>query len=126
MGGGRRRPGGGGALQVAVLRGERRRLVGRAAAAAAPPTGAGAGLRFAKLGGAEPALTRCRRAPCRPDPARAAQGYKVGGNTEFGANTIRWGADYLMKASVTNISANGAAMQPIVVAQVRACVCVCV
>jgi endoglucanase len=47
------------------------------------------------------------------------QGYKVGGNTEFGANTIRWGADYLMKASVTNISANGAAMQPIVVAQVR-------
>jgi endoglucanase len=48
------------------------------------------------------------------------QGYKVGGNTEFGANTIRWGADYLMKASVTNISANGAAMQPIVVAQVRA------
>ncbi|KIZ03555.1 hypothetical protein MNEG_4408 [Monoraphidium neglectum] len=46
------------------------------------------------------------------------QGYKVGGNSDFGANTIRWGADYLMKASVTNISANGAAMQPIVVAQV--------
>jgi hypothetical protein len=54
------------------------------------------------------------------------QGYKVGGNSDFGANTIRWGADYLMKASVTNISANGAAMQPIVVAQVRAETGICV
>jgi hypothetical protein len=44
--------------------------------------------------------------------------YKNSGNGDFGANTIRWGADYLMKASVTNITSSGTAMQPIVVAQV--------
>eukprot|EP00878_Enallax_costatus_P000276 GHUV01000347.1.p1 GENE.GHUV01000347.1~~GHUV01000347.1.p1 ORF type:complete len:1266 (+),score=343.56 GHUV01000347.1:286-4083(+) len=45
-------------------------------------------------------------------------GYKSSGNVDFGANTIRWGADYLMKVSVTNITSAGASMQPIFVAQV--------
>ena len=45
-------------------------------------------------------------------------GYKSSNNVDFGANTIRWGADYLMKASVTNITSAGTAMQPIFVAQV--------
>jgi hypothetical protein len=45
-------------------------------------------------------------------------GYRSSGNVDFGANTIRWGADYLMKVSVTNITSAGAAMQPIFVAQV--------
>lgn len=46
-------------------------------------------------------------------------GYKASGNADFSANTIRWGADYLMKVSVTNITSAGTAMQPIFVAQVR-------
>lgn len=45
-------------------------------------------------------------------------GYKSTGNVDFSANTIRWGADYLMKVSVTNITSAGTAMQPIFVAQV--------
>lgn len=46
-------------------------------------------------------------------------GYRASGNADFSANTIRWGADYLMKVSVTNITSAGTAMQPIFVAQVR-------
>ena len=45
-------------------------------------------------------------------------GFKSSGNLEFGATTIRWGADYLMKATITNTSTNGASLPPIFVAQV--------
>lgn len=45
-------------------------------------------------------------------------GYQASSNVDFAANTIRWGADYLMKAAVTNITGNGVAMAPIFVAQV--------
>lgn len=45
-------------------------------------------------------------------------GYKSTENGEFGANTIRWGADWLMKASVTNITGAGAAYPDVFIAQV--------
>lgn len=44
-------------------------------------------------------------------------GYVASGNLEFGANTIRWGADYLMKVAVTNASTT-TTVAPIFVAQV--------
>lgn len=48
-------------------------------------------------------------------------GYESSNNAEFGANTIRWGADYLMKVSVTNYtSTTGTTVAPIFVAQVGA------
>lgn len=47
-------------------------------------------------------------------------GYVASSNVDLGANTIRWGADYLLKAAATNVtSGSGAASQPMYVAQVR-------
>jgi hypothetical protein len=48
-------------------------------------------------------------------------GYKAASSVEFGANTIRWGADYLLKAAATNVTSGGVSVPPIFVAQVRAC-----
>eukprot|EP00882_Tetradesmus_deserticola_P029366 GHRQ01032889.1.p1 GENE.GHRQ01032889.1~~GHRQ01032889.1.p1 ORF type:complete len:126 (+),score=30.02 GHRQ01032889.1:536-913(+) len=46
-------------------------------------------------------------------------GYKTASSVDFGANTIRWGADYLLKAAALNITSGGVASAPIFVAQVR-------
>jgi hypothetical protein len=45
-------------------------------------------------------------------------GYRSASSVEFGANTIRWGADYLMKAAALNVTSGGAAVPPIFIAQV--------
>ncbi len=48
-------------------------------------------------------------------------GYVASENLEFGANTIRWGADYLVKVAATNVSSTGGTTTttpPIFVAQV--------
>jgi hypothetical protein len=46
-------------------------------------------------------------------------GYVTSDNLEFGANTIRWGADYLSTVAVTNVTSASGTVQPIFVAQVR-------
>ncbi|WIA15640.1 hypothetical protein OEZ85_002267 [Tetradesmus obliquus] len=46
------------------------------------------------------------------------QGYAASDNLEFGANTIRWGADYLNTVAITNITSSSGTVQPIFVAQV--------
>lgn len=43
-------------------------------------------------------------------------GYKASGNLDFGANTVRWGADYLVKSAITESSASNNVLQ--LVAQV--------
>lgn len=47
-------------------------------------------------------------------------GFHASGNADFGANTIRWGADYLLRAAAVNVTTAGStASTPIVIAQVR-------
>jgi hypothetical protein len=46
------------------------------------------------------------------------QGYVTSDNLESGANTIRWGADYLNTVAVANITSSSGAVQLIFVAQV--------
>lgn len=46
------------------------------------------------------------------------QGYAASDNLEFGANTIRWGADYLNTVAITNITSSSGTVQPIFVVQV--------
>jgi hypothetical protein len=53
------------------------------------------------------------------------QGYISSDNVEFGANTIRWGADYLNTVAVTNVTSSSGAVQPIFVAQVCVWRCTC-
>eukprot|EP00879_Flechtneria_rotunda_P009977 GHRR01010433.1.p1 GENE.GHRR01010433.1~~GHRR01010433.1.p1 ORF type:complete len:1225 (+),score=296.26 GHRR01010433.1:1011-4685(+) len=45
-------------------------------------------------------------------------GYVSSGNVEFGANTIRWGADYLLKVAATNVTSSAGAVTPVYIAQV--------
>jgi hypothetical protein len=48
-------------------------------------------------------------------------GYRSASSVELGANTIRWGADYLLKAAALNVTSGGSAVPPIFIAQVRTC-----
>lgn len=45
-------------------------------------------------------------------------GFVASGNADFGANTIRWGADYLLKAAITADSAAAGSSVSMLAAQV--------